>query len=195
VCSGQAAQIDKTAKFVIVSQPLAGALDTYSRLSGLEVAYDGALAAGRWSHSVDGFLAPDKALRQLLIGTGLSARITSQTSFTVAPITQPVIANAGERTYFASVQHNVARALCGFRETWLHNTDIIIQLWVDRAGLVQRAELLDAPPHERALVEALHGVSIGKPPLDLPQPITVAILARSGNQPTGCAPTFTAVTH
>ncbi len=194
-CPGRATQIDKTTKFLIVSHPLAGALDIYSRLSGVEVAYDGALVAGRWSHSVDGLWAPDEALRQLLIDTGLSARITGQTSFTVAPATQPAIADASERTYFASVQYNVAQVLCAFPETRPHDIDIILQLWVDRAGRVQRAELLDTPPHERAFVAELQGVRIGEPPLNLPQPITVAILARSGDQLTGCSPILTTVTH
>ncbi len=185
-----AAENDKTMKFVITSQPLAKALDTYSRLSGLEVAYDGALAAGRWSHPVNGELASAEALRELLIGTGLSAKTTGQDSFMVAPINQSVAANSSQQSYLAAVQHNVARVLCAFPETRPRAADVIIQFWVDASGVIQRAELLDTPPQERAFVEELRGVSVGEPPRDLPQPITVAVLAHAGD---GCPSTSTAV--
>jgi hypothetical protein len=188
-----AAQSDKMTKFAIASQPLAKALDTYSRLSGLEVAYDGALAAGRWSHPVDGMLASDEALRELLIGTGLSAKATGQNSFMVAPMSQSVAPNSSQQSYIAAVQHNVARVLCAFPETRPRAADVIIQFWVDASGVIQRAELLDTPPQEHAFIEELRGVSIGEPPGDLPQPITVAVLARAGDQATGCPSTSTAV--
>jgi hypothetical protein len=48
------------------------ALDAYAAATGLQVLYDGALAAGRRSNAVSGVLMPDVALRVLLEETGLS---------------------------------------------------------------------------------------------------------------------------
>jgi hypothetical protein len=178
-------------QFAIAAQPLAVALDTYSAISGLELYYDGDLAAGRRSHAVEGRLVPEVALRELLSGSGLVARATGPNSFTIAPVSSARLAGASHQAYFALIQSRVSQALCAHPETRPGNVDLLLQLWIASTGMVQRAQLLDAPNGDvrgSAFAAALRGVSIGAAlPAELPQPVTMAILARSGNEPTGCS--------
>jgi hypothetical protein len=176
-------------RFAIAAQPLAAALDTYSVVSGLELYYDGELAVGRRSHAVEGRLVPDVALRELLTGSGLVARATGPNSFSIAPgPSRP--ASASHQSYFATIQARVSQALCAHAETQPGSTDLLLQLWIASTGTVQRTQLLDAPNgdmRENAFAAALRGVSIGAaPPAELPQPITIAIFARTNGEPTGC---------
>ncbi len=63
-----------TARFDIPAQPLAAALRSYMRQSGVQVAYPAALAAGVQSSTVSGELDAHAALLRLLQGSGLVAR-------------------------------------------------------------------------------------------------------------------------
>ncbi len=176
-------------RFAIAAQPLAAALDTYSVVSGLELYYDGELAVGRRSHAVEGRLVPDVALRELLTGSGLVARATGPNSFTIT-VGPSRPASASHQSYFATIQARVSQALCAHAETRPGSIDLLLQLWIASTGTVQRAQLLDAPNgdmRENAFAAALRGVSIGAaPPAELPQPITMAIFARTNGEPTGC---------
>ena len=177
-------------EFTIAAQPLAVALDAYSAASGFELYYDGELAIGRHSSAVEGLLAPDVALRELLVGSGLVARATGPNSFTIAPISSSRAANSAYQSYFAALQIRVSQVLCASPDTRPGNTDLLIQLWIAAAGTVLRAQLLDADDgaHESAFAAGLRGLQIGAvPPAGLPQPITMAILARGKGEPSGCA--------
>jgi len=178
-------------QFAIAAQPLAAALDTYSVISGHELYYDGDLAVGRRSSAVEGRLVPDVALRELLAGSGLVARATGPNSFTIKPGPPSRLASATHQSYFATIQARVSQVLCARAETRPGDADLLLQLWIASTGTVQRAQLLDAPNRdmrENAFVGALQGISIGAgPPAELPQPITMAIFARTSGGPTGCA--------
>lgn len=184
------AQTKPPVEFAIAAQPLAAALDVYSATSGLELFYDGELAIGRRSRAVEGLFAPDIALRELLVGSGLVARATGPNSFTIAPISPSLAANSAYQSYFAAVQTRVSQVLCARAGTHPGDTDLLIQLWIASSGTVQRAQLLDARAdrvRESAFGAALRGVPIGaSPPAGLPQPITMAILARANGEATGC---------
>lgn len=78
------AQANRTATFDIPAQPLAQALTAFGRQSGLQVAVDTAVAAGKTSGAVVGSMTLEQALRQLLAGTGLSYQFTSANAVTVA---------------------------------------------------------------------------------------------------------------
>lgn len=175
-------------EFNIPAQPIASALDIYSAVTGREIFYDGALAKGRRSSPVQGGLAPDEALRSLLVGTGLIARATGQASFTLAP--SPRVASAAAyQPYFAMLQTKVSRALCGHAETRPRNVDLLLRIWIAPSGTVQRALLLDQPADragEESFDAALRGLPIGTPPSDMPQPVIMAILARSAGGSAGC---------
>lgn len=196
---GAVSQTRSPIQFAIAAQPLAAALDTYSIISGLELYYDGDLAVGRRSSAVEGRLAPDVALRELLAGSGLVARATGPNSFTIKPGPPSRLASATHQSYFAAIQARVSQALCAHAETRPGRADLLLQLWIASTGTVQRAQLLDVPDSDRrvnAFAAALRGVSIGAaPPVELPQPITMAIFARTNGEPTGCAGVATAPMH
>ena len=185
-----ASQTRSPIQFAIAAQPLASALDAYGVTSGLELYYDGDLAVGRRSHAVEGRLVPEDALRDLLIGSGLVARATGPSSFIITLDPSLRSRNASHQSYFAAIQSRVSQVLCAHAETRPGNTDLLLQLWISSAGLVQRAQLLDPPGgemRESVFAAALRGVPIGAaPPSELPQPVTMAILARAKRGPTGC---------
>jgi iron complex outermembrane receptor protein len=80
------AQSGRTVAFDIPAQPLAQALTAFGRQSGVQVAFDPTLAAGKTSAAVSGSLTPDQALRQLLGGTGLAHQFTSARAVTVSGV-------------------------------------------------------------------------------------------------------------
>lgn len=172
----------ESVRFEIPAQSVAEALDNYSAATGLEVFYDGALAVGRRSNAVQGTLAPDVALRELLVGTGLVARATGATSFTLVPALSTHTSNIVYQSYFAVVQAKVGRALCARAETRPGDVDLIVRIWIAATGAVQQAQIIngsDAAATEPTAAVALRGLSIGPPPPDMPQPVTMAILARA----------------
>ncbi|MCA1454620.1 TonB-dependent receptor [Bradyrhizobium sp. BRP22] len=65
-------------QFNIPAQPLTSALNQFGRQSGLQVAFPSEASQGVRSNPVVGSLTPQQALDQLLRGTGISYRITSQ---------------------------------------------------------------------------------------------------------------------
>jgi hypothetical protein len=186
----------KFARFEIPAQPIPDALDAYSAITGFDVFYDGALAAGRRSNPVEGVLSPDIALRQLLAGTGLAARATAKGSFTLGPAETSRVGKTSYQSYFATLQSKVAQALCGRAETRPGDRDVVIRIWIAAAGTVQQArtvEMPDVAAKEEPLATALRGLPIGAPPAGMPQPVTMAILARNANAPSGCADAVTGV--
>ncbi len=175
-----AAYPDDAVRFDMASQPITRALDQYSALTGREVFYDGALAAGRRSNPVRGELAPDAALRELLVGTGLTARATGAASFTlkVAPTRA---STAAFQSYFATIQMKVSHALCTRAETRPADHDRLVRLWVATSGVIERAQLVnlsdEAAPASEVDPALLRGLPVGPPPPDMPQPVVMAILA------------------
>jgi hypothetical protein len=59
--------------FDVPTQPLASALDAFSKVTGREIFYDGSIGRGRRSTAVEGSFMPDEALSLLLSGTNLVA--------------------------------------------------------------------------------------------------------------------------
>ncbi|WKA26117.1 STN domain-containing protein [Bradyrhizobium roseum] len=187
---GAVSQTRSPIQFAIAVQPLAAALDAYAVASGVELYYDGDLTAGRRSQVVEGRLVPEAALRGLLAGSGLVARATGPNSFVITFDPSLRLPSASHQSYFAVIQSRVSQALCAHPETRPGDTDLLLQLWISSMGSVQRAQLLDSPGgemRESVFAVALRGIPIGAaPPSDLPQPITMAILARARGEPSGC---------
>src|ERR1044072_4009170 len=75
------------AGFDIPAQPLSRALAQFGLQSGFQVIADSALTASKNSHGVNGALDADKALDEMLEGTGLTYRRTDG-SFMIFPATQ-----------------------------------------------------------------------------------------------------------
>ncbi|KUM44290.1 TonB-dependent siderophore receptor [Pseudomonas sp. EpS/L25] len=67
------------------AQPLADALQSFARASGLKVNYDPAALVGKRAPALSGWLEPELALQRLLAGSGLAASVTGNVA-TVAPV-------------------------------------------------------------------------------------------------------------
>ena len=70
--------------FDIPAQPLAQALTAFGRQSGLHVAFNPAVTAGKTGGALSGSMTPDQALRALLGGSGLTYRFTSPTAVSIS---------------------------------------------------------------------------------------------------------------
>lgn len=188
--AGAGAQAPAVARYAIGAQPLADALDAYGAASGRDIYYDGTVVVGRHSSAIEGLFAPDDALRGLLAGSGLVARTIGPNTVSVAPSPAPrAAASAIQQSYFAAVQARVTQVLCARPDTRPGASDVLIQLWIGPAGTVQRARLLDVADGRdlSAFTEALQGVAVaGGVPAGLPQPVTIAVLARSEGDAAGC---------
>src|SRR6202012_6261247 len=75
VVTSEAPSASRQFVFDIAAQPLVNALDAYSSLTGFETLYDSAIARGRSSSAVQGTFTAADALRIMLAGTSLSARL------------------------------------------------------------------------------------------------------------------------
>jgi iron complex outermembrane receptor protein len=69
--------------FAIPSQPLAGAISAFSRITGIDVVGDGGIERGMRSPGVSGNLTTHQALTRLLAGTGLSYRFTNPSTVAI----------------------------------------------------------------------------------------------------------------
>jgi hypothetical protein len=189
--NGAIAQTAQPVRFAIASQPLAAALSAYGSASGLDLYYDGELVVGHQSTAVEGWLTMDDALRTLLAGTGLVARVTGPKSLTIGA-TRPVrVADIATQEYFGAIQAQVSRTLCAHAETRPTSADLIIQVWVAPSGEIRHTRILDAADSHVSgdtFRTVLRGLRINAPlPDNLPQPITIAILGSVDGQPNGCA--------
>ncbi len=177
--------------FDIAAQPLDAALAAYTQATGMAVLVTSRLTAGRQGSAVRGRLAPREALRLLLAGTGLQARYSSASAFTLveaaasapaprAPATAP--SPAAVARYAGVLQNTVTRALCQWTGAQFGRYRASLQLWIGRNGVVRQARVLSGTGDARR-DEALAGVLSGlimdaPPPADLPQPVTIVLAPR-----------------
>lgn len=185
---------DRTAvakPFDIPSQALEDALYAFDAASGIEVFVDGPTVAGRRSMAIKGVFTPVQALRALLAGTGLDARLIGANAITLSLGTPQGRANSSVyRDYSAFVQTAVMRVLCAEPETRPGAYRIAIQLWLAPTGVISTANLLSSTgdaERDRRLHNVLSGISIGRPPpATLPLPIVMVILPRSPQDSGDC---------
>lgn len=76
----------RTQTFAISAQPLSGAIDAFIQSTGWQVGYSSDAAARAISPGVSGNMAPAQALRRLLGGSGLVARMTGPNTATLVPV-------------------------------------------------------------------------------------------------------------
>jgi TonB family protein len=165
------------AAFNIPPQPLAAALEAYSKTCGVQVLYDSRLASGRRSAGVEGVLTPEAALTTLLAGTDLVVRYTAANdvvllpasedsiargSFT-APIDAPVLAldtlrvdgstKLGDapdyRAYAGIVQADIQAFLRRREDTRSGSYNIGLRLWLDPSGAVLRSQVFRSTGNEQ----------------------------------------------
>jgi hypothetical protein len=182
--------------FDIPAQPLAAALYAYSTAAAVEVVADGALVSGRRSAALKGAFTPEDALRDLLVGTGLTLRRTGANAFVLAPMAAAAPADPLSPPDFADystlIQTAMKQALCRIAATQPGGYRTAAQLWIAPSGAVVKAALLSSTGnHDRdaMLAAVLRGLTIGEPPpRGLPQPVTLVILPRAPAETGDCRP-------
>ncbi|KQT60722.1 MULTISPECIES: TonB-dependent receptor [unclassified Aureimonas] len=78
--------------FAIPAQPLAAAIDAFARASGWQVSYSSEAARGRTSQAVNGTMAPEAALRQIVAGSGIALRVGAPGSAALVAETSGAVA-------------------------------------------------------------------------------------------------------
>lgn len=194
--------------FHIPGQSLAGALQTYSQITGVEVLYESSIAAGLQSPEVDGTFTPDQALRRLLTDTDLAIHYTRSDAITLSlpsesddlppvhPLGNADLAletlhvSAGQRPdaghlrqFSESVQEDVESALRKDNRTRAGNYRASVKLWIEPPRTVRRAELAQSTGdigRDASIAEILRGLVLRNgPPANTPQPVRIVILVRS----------------
>ena len=174
----------------IAAQPLDAALAAYTQATGMAVLVTSRLTAGRQGNAVRGRLAPREALGLLLAGTGLQARYSSASAFTLveapasapAPRASATTPSAALTRYAGILQNTVTRALCQWTGARFGRYRASLQLWIGRNGVVRQARVLSGTGDARrdaALAGVLSGLIMDTPPpADLPQPVTIVLAPR-----------------
>jgi hypothetical protein len=174
--------------FDIPAQPLEDALYAFGNVTGISIFADGNAVAGRRSTAVEGAFTVTQALRILLAGTGLDVRPMGARAITLS-LSQPHSDALAYRRYSAALQNAALRRLCSDTETSPGSYRLAMELWLDDIGRVQRIELLSSTSdltRDRRLRELMEGLSVGKPPPMLPQPVIMVILPRSPRDSGDC---------
>jgi hypothetical protein len=172
-------------EFNIAAEPLDAALSEYGTATRIQLLFDAGLTEGRRANGVKGVFTAEAALRQLLAGTGIAARMIGNDGLTLVP----EAADRGSPTvrqfaaYSAMLQDALRNALCRDRETAPGSYRALAQVWIGRSGKTDRAELLTSSGDIRRdamLAASLRGLAIGaSPPSDLPQPVTLLVTSEA----------------
>lgn len=181
--------------FDIPAQALDSALDAYMRTTGVQLLYETALMSGLRSAQLNGQFEPNEALRILLMGTGLVARLTDSDTFSVVPAAAlfnavPVAPYGRDSRFVDALRASVVRALCGHAQTRPGAYKIAFELWIGQTGEVQSSALVGStgdPLRDAALIKALQDVRVDEPPTGMPQPIVMNIRPRPPGDSRDCA--------
>lgn len=194
--------------FDIQRQSLSTAIDAFCAATGAEVYYDGEAALGQQSARLAGDHRRDDALRILLGGTELvPLRIRSNSYLLINPgadaARQLAAAKSAQdahyRQYFAVVQHSVLRRLCHYSAGTMTSERLVIRLWIDPAGTVQRLDAAETGQSESRILDlynSLRGLRLPEaPPSHMPQPVTIALLPGKSAVASYCPPMATPNGH
>lgn len=186
--------------FDIPAQALDTAIARYFRVTGVQLLYDSALAAGRRSTSVRGRHAAPDALRLLLAGTGLVARYTNTGAATIvaARIETPAPLSLGrvvvrerigtvslsrlERlAYYDRVEEQLRARLLADPRTAHRAFRIVVWMRIGADGRIvdlRSKRASRAFETERRVIETLDGVIVARPPIGLAQPLSIVLTGR-----------------
>jgi len=193
-------QRDKLYEFHFPAASLETSIAHFTRQTNTSVLYEAGLINSRSAPAVDGMFSYPSALEALLAGTGIAVRYADDKSFVLvdaerdaethatygavreASITLGALHVDGPEDfsfYGSLLAADLQMALS--KRPRLRSVTLFVQanLWVDRAGRIEHAELSRSTGdrmHDERLVEALREFSVSKPPPEgLPQPVQVAI--------------------
>lgn len=185
-------------QFDIPEQPLGSALAQYFSVTGVQILYDSALAAGHRSNRVKGRFTPRDALRQLLNGTGLIVRysradvatITAPSGTGQAPLVPlgrvvvreevaPVRLMSVERlAYYGLLEDELHALLQASESTQRLSFSLTVHLSIAADGSVNTIAIPRSSGDSRtdALVtQALGQAIVSPPPADLQQPLAIVL--------------------
>ncbi len=181
-------------KFQIPSQPLASALQTYSKLTGVQLLYESGAAGERLSVPVEGEYTRDAALRMLLADTDLVIRYTRSNSITLVPASAdpdapPEAVFAGQvdltldtllvrrqrpssdpsqlRAYTGVIQSDIQHALRKEAKTRSGAYSAGIKLWIDNPRTVRKTELFRSSgdqERDETIARVLDGMQVSQAP-------------------------------
>ncbi|WP_409026493.1 hypothetical protein OX462_15605 [Janthinobacterium sp. SUN098] len=199
-------------QFDIAAQHLGDALDLYSRRTGIAVLIDQRYAQ-RQSAAVRGPYAAGAALQVLLEGTGLQSRLSdAQAVIVYAPAAASALAAADlppaamlaaadipgatqgggdHAAYVGRLQHVLLGLLCRAAQTRPGGYRLALQLYLNRAGVVDRVHLLDSTglrARDTAIARVVLGMRVGAAPLpSMPQPVSILLLPQGPGSEVDCA--------
>ena len=195
-------------QFDIPAQNLGDALDLYSRRTGIAVLMDQRYAQ-RQAAAVRGPLAAGAALQALLAGTGLESRqsdaqaviVYAPAGASAAALPQaahvaaadiPGAQQGGEvAAYVSRLQHVLLGLLCRTAQTRPGGYRLALQLYLNRAGIVDRVQLLDTtglPARDKAIARLVLGMQVGAGPApSMPQPVSILLLPEGPGSEVDCA--------
>lgn len=198
-------------QFDIAAQNLGDALDQYSRRTGIAVLMD-QRHAQRQSAAVRGAYGAGAALRALLEGTGLQSRLSDAQAVivyapvgvvaTAADLPQPAVVAAADipgatqgggdhAAYVSRLQHVLLGLLCRAAQTRPGGYRLALQLYLNRAGVVDRVHLLDSTglrARDTAIARLVLGMRVGAGPSpSMPQPVSILLLPQGPGSEVDCA--------
>ena len=184
-------------RFDLPAQPLEISLSVFGRLTGHSVLVASNLTAGREAAAVQGDFAPREALQRMLAGSGLAARYIGADAFTLVPVPSvppsahervgenvpKADAATGQAGYATVLQASITRVLCIAQPDAFGRYRLGLQLWIDAAGLVNEARLIEGSglAQRDALVLATLGSlrMDAPPPPGMAQPVTILLTPRA----------------
>lgn len=145
------------------------------------------MVAGRMSSPLQGLYAPEAALRQLLMGSGLVAEKVANgpdDAYTLkeadAHGASAGDANAVDFDYGGRIQNSIWHALCADARIALGSWRALLRFRVDANGHVRDARLYSSTGSERRdaeMLKILQRVQVEQaPPPQMAQPLTMLIL-------------------
>jgi hypothetical protein len=158
--------------FEVPAQSLGDALESFARIANREILYEGRLTEHRRSAEVRGAYASEVALEILLAGTGLEAKIQDRGFFVLTQVEEPP---SNPQQYYALIQAALRQVLCNAPE----HRRIAAHLWVGRSGKVLQVRGLGGDEVRARTEAALKGATIGVPPANFAQPITILVQAKT----------------
>lgn len=182
----------------IAAQDLVGALDAFSRQTGMAVLVDRDLTRARRSLAVQGRYRPSEALGLLLTGSGLMARYARADAFTLqvaqvsgaSPRGSAGKGGALAGSYARAIQQAIERALCAVPLTRPGSYRALLQVWIGPGGELQHSRLVSSTGNvqrDGALVERLRTVRVEQAaPSSLRQPVTLLLTPDSSGTSMDC---------
>lgn len=196
-CAAEAQTVPPPAAEARSGQPLGEALEQFGRRTGFDVVFQESRVNGLRAGAVDADASPQRALEQMLKGTGLVARFTRPDAIILEPeraaaapdmtldkleVRAPGVAGRNRSAYQWYGQRLLEESLVLLRGTAGLATrpyDLFVYLWVDSDGKVTDLRVYggDGETREADLAAAvLKSLAVRMPPpLDMPQPVGLRI--------------------